>query len=107
MSLSPTAEFFRDAQDVSIAFVDDRYVVTSDIEKAREIASQGEQAVQALCYGLSSIGYLIATLDTEDKGVDSRELSGIGYLIRNVADLTYVMNEEVGHLRRVLGGQQQ
>lgn len=95
MSLSPLATFYHQAQDVSVDFQNNRYVITSDRKDAMEAIRTGQEAMGSLLMGISAVGTLISRLDHEDKGIDPLKMDRAGHLVESLADLAFAMNENL------------
>lgn len=104
MSLQSVAEFFRLAGEARTKLNAEgtRIVLDCDRETAIKAADTGHEAVQNLCNGLAALGVLIAKIDHADKGFNVEGLSSVGWMVTNLADLAYVMNEATNDIESAL-----
>lgn len=102
MSLSSAAQFFWESHEVKTEFVTDHWEVTSGRELAEKIQTQGHETAMGLCSGLSAIGRLIATIDHADKGYEVEALDKVGWLIVDLADLAFAIQDRTNHLTEAL-----
>jgi hypothetical protein len=110
MSLESLGSFYAMGRSVRVdtGKVNGKYTetLTGTDDEQKAYLTAGFCAMAAINAGVSAVGQLLTMNDVDDKGVTNEKLEQIGFLIVNLGELGYAINNDIQYAThvRVNGG---